>query len=64
VGRSSSRWRLSARPDAGAAVKAELAEVAGQRKLLRWTVPGVAHFLVFWGFMILLFTVSRRSSAW
>jgi Fe-S oxidoreductase len=44
-------------PAVGAAVKAEVAEVAGQRKLLRWTVPGVAHFMVFWGFMILLFTV-------
>ena len=43
--------------DAGAAVRAEVAEVAFQRKLLRWTVPGVAHFLVFWGFMILLFTI-------
>ncbi len=26
----------------------------GQRKLLKWTVPGLAHFFVFWGFIILL----------
>jgi Fe-S oxidoreductase len=35
----------------------ETAEVLGQRRLLRWTVPGVAHFLTFWGFTILLLTV-------
>ncbi|HON74329.1 MAG: (Fe-S)-binding protein [Candidatus Lutibacillus vidarii] len=49
--------------DTGAAVRAELAEVAGQRKLLRWTVPGVAHFMVFWGFMVLLFTVVEAFGA-
>ncbi len=45
------------RIDAGSAVRAEVAEVAFQRKLLSWTVPGIAHFLVFWGFMVLLLTV-------
>ncbi len=51
---------LADRPlDTGETVKAEVAEVAAQRKLLRWTVPGVAHFLVFWGFMILLFTIAE-----
>ena len=29
----------------------------GQRKLLKWTVPGVAHFVTFWGFIILIFTI-------
>jgi len=29
----------------GRDVQAETAEVLGQRKLLTWTVPGVAHFL-------------------
>ena len=33
-----------------ARVRAELTEVLGQRKLLTWTVPGVAHVLAFWGF--------------
>ena len=34
-----------------ARLRAELAEVFGQRKLLKWSVPGVAHFLTFWGFL-------------
>ena len=37
--------------------EAEVTEVAGQRKLLRWTIPGVAHFFTMWGFTILLFTI-------
>jgi Fe-S oxidoreductase len=32
-------------------------EVFGQRKLLKWTVPGLAHFVTFWGFIILGFTI-------
>src|SRR6201999_2727587 len=32
-------------------------EVFGQRKLLKWTIPGVAHFVTFWGFIILIFTI-------
>ncbi len=38
-------------------VEAETVEVAGQRKLLKWTVPGVAHFFTMWGFTILLLTI-------
>ncbi len=37
--------------------EAELVEVGGQRKLLKWTVPGLAHAFVFWGFTILIFTI-------
>ena len=29
----------------------------GQRKLLKWTVPGVAHAATFWGFIVLLLTI-------
>ena len=29
----------------------------GQRKLLKWSVPGIAHFLTFWGFIILFLTI-------
>jgi Fe-S oxidoreductase len=57
------RWlyRLigSGQPDHGRAdrigsrVAAHLAEVFGQRKLLKWSVPGVAHLFTFWGFVIL-----------
>jgi Fe-S oxidoreductase len=43
--------------DVGARVKAEVVEVLGQRKLLAWTVPGIAHVLAFWGFILLLLTV-------
>ena len=42
-------------PGRDAGVQAE--EVFGQRKLLKWTVPGVAHFVTFWGFIILIFTI-------
>jgi Fe-S oxidoreductase len=38
-------------------IRAEVVEVLGQRKLLKWSVPGVAHFLTFWGFIILLLTI-------
>ena len=38
-------------------VEAETTEVAGQRKLLQWTVPGLAHFFTMWGFTILLLTI-------
>ncbi len=37
----------------GLAVKTQLVEVFGQKKLLKWSVPGVAHFFVFWAFLIL-----------
>ncbi|MBB6476803.1 Fe-S oxidoreductase [Sphaerisporangium rubeum] len=42
-----------ARRNAGAELKAQLVEVFGQRKLLKWTPSGVAHFVVFWAFVIL-----------
>ncbi|HEY5437837.1 MAG TPA: (Fe-S)-binding protein [Acidimicrobiales bacterium] len=35
----------------------EVVEVAGQKKLLRWTVPGLAHFFTMWGFTILMTTI-------
>ncbi len=38
-------------------------EVIGQRKLLRWTVPGVAHALTFWGFIVLLLTIIEAYGA-
>ncbi|MHB1725018.1 MAG: 4Fe-4S dicluster domain-containing protein, partial [Acidimicrobiales bacterium] len=37
--------------------KAELVEVGGQKKLLQWTVPGLAHAFTFWGFTLLLLTI-------
>src|SRR5690242_2625103 len=38
----------------GKRVWAEVSEVFGQRKLLKWSIPGLAHFFTMWGFFILL----------
>jgi Fe-S oxidoreductase len=35
----------------------QLTEVVGQRKLLKWSVPGAAHAATFWGFIVLLLTI-------
>jgi len=43
--------------EAGRRAWAVLTEVFGQRKLLKWSVPGAAHFAVFWGFVILGATI-------
>jgi Fe-S oxidoreductase len=43
--------------DPGARLGAEATEVFGQRKLLKWTIPGIAHVFAFWGFIILGITV-------
>src|ERR1700747_3273973 len=51
------------REHVGRGVKTETTEVLGQRKLLKWTVPGVAHFLTFWGFTILLLTIIESFGA-
>src|SRR5262249_58311187 len=52
--------------DLGRRVRADLAEVLGQRKLLRWTGPGLAHFFTFWGFLILGLTIleAHRALGW
>jgi Fe-S oxidoreductase len=41
----------------GRDAETQVTEVLGQRKLLKWTVPGIAHAMVFWGFIILLLTI-------
>jgi len=35
----------------------QASEVIGQRKLLKWTVPGAAHAATFWGFIVLVLTI-------
>jgi Fe-S oxidoreductase len=35
-------------------LRTQLVEVLGQRRLLKWTIPGLAHFFTFWGFVILI----------
>jgi Fe-S oxidoreductase len=46
--------RVALAKDVGEDVKGQVVEVFGQRKLLKWTVPGLAHFFVMWAFIILL----------
>jgi hypothetical protein len=41
----------------GRDARVQATEVIGQRKLLQWTVPGVAHALTFWGFIVLILTI-------
>ena len=38
----------------GKRIWAEVSEVFGQRRLLKWSIPGLAHFFTMWGFFILL----------
>jgi len=52
------RWQGFRKP-----AEAELVEVAGQRKLLRWTVPGLAHFFTMWGFTVLMTTIIEAYGA-
>src|SRR5690242_14727770 len=41
----------------GREAEVQLTEVIGQRKLLKWSVPGAAHAATFWGFIVLLLTI-------
>src|SRR5246127_191946 len=41
----------------GRGVEVQATEVIGQRKLLKWSVPGMAHAATFWGFIVLLLTI-------
>src|SRR3984957_1471334 len=48
---------LVAREHPVTGLEAQATEVIGQRKLLKWTVPGAAHAATFWGFIVLLLTI-------
>ncbi len=52
-----------ARSHPGREVETQLTEVIGQRKLLKWTVPGMAHAATFWGFLVLLLTIIEAYGA-
>ena len=52
-----------ARAHLAGVLRTQLAEVAGQRKLLKWTVPGAAHAATFWGFLVLLVTIIEAYGA-
>ena len=43
--------------DPTARFEAEAVEVLGQKKLLKWTIPGIAHVFAFWGFLVLGATI-------
>ena len=47
----------------GRKIKDQLVVVFGQRKLLQWTWPGIMHFLIFWGFVILFTTIVEAFGA-
>ena len=49
--------------DAPKRVEAEATEVLGQRKLLKWTIPGLAHVFAFWGFLVLGLTILEAYGA-
>jgi Fe-S oxidoreductase len=49
--------------DAPKRVEAEALEVLGQRKLLKWTIPGLAHVFSFWGFLVLGLTILEAYGA-
>ncbi|WP_018654495.1 (Fe-S)-binding protein [Actinomadura flavalba] len=44
---------LQVRREPKAAVEGQAVEVLGQKKLLKWTVAGAAHFAVMWAFFLL-----------
>jgi Fe-S oxidoreductase len=50
-------------PDPRASAEAEAVEVLGQRKLLKWSLPGAAHFFTFWGFLVLSLTIVEAYGA-
>src|ERR1700753_1555959 len=52
-----------ARSHPGREAEVQLTEVIGQRKLLKWTIPGAAHAATFWGFIVLLLTIIEAYGA-
>ncbi|MDQ6938475.1 MAG: (Fe-S)-binding protein, partial [Actinomycetota bacterium] len=47
----------------GRRLRTQVVEVFGQRRLLKWSVPGVAHFVTFWGFLVLGLTIIEAYGA-
>jgi Fe-S oxidoreductase len=47
----------------GERAKVQLVEVLGQRKLLKWSIPGAAHFFTFWAFIVLAATILESYGA-
>ena len=53
----------AARSTASKGARAQASEVVGQRKLLAWTVPGLAHAFTFWAFIVLMLTIAEAYGA-
>lgn len=49
--------------DWGQVLRDQVVVVLGQRKLLQWTIPGLMHFFIFWGFVILFTTIVEAFGA-
>ncbi|HEV7205559.1 MAG TPA: (Fe-S)-binding protein [Jatrophihabitans sp.] len=49
--------------DIGERAKVQVIEVFGQKRLLKWNAPGIAHFFTFWGFVILGLTIVEAFGA-
>ena len=47
----------------GARVANDAEEVLAQKKLLKWSIPGLAHFMTMWGFIILNLTILEAYGA-
>jgi Fe-S oxidoreductase len=46
-----------------AALETQAVEVLGQKKLLQWSVPGIAHVFAMWGFIVLTLTIIETAGA-
>lgn len=46
-----------ASPMASTIFETQSVEVLGQKKLLKWTIPGIAHAFTFWAFLVLGITI-------
>ncbi|MFP5351454.1 MAG: (Fe-S)-binding protein [Actinomycetota bacterium] len=49
--------------DWGRKLKDQIVVVFAQRKLMQWTIPGLMHFFIFWGFVILFTTIIEAFGA-
>ena len=49
--------------DWGRKLRDQIVVVFAQRKLLQWTIPGLMHFFIFWGFVILFTTIIEAFGA-
>ena len=43
--------------DLGTRIATQIKEVFGQTRLLKWSIPGLAHFFTMWGFVLLFVTI-------